>query len=96
VLQLLPQAVPAAAPPALHPFDAVIIMLKIDQLRLQIGVVQNKMRSRYSRGIVPISRSAKGCESGTKGTVLISVTSKNPEFEGGGSGGLCRVRSARL
>src|SRR5215471_20817047 len=28
------------------------------------AVVQNKMRSRYSRRIVPISRSTMGCESG--------------------------------
>ena len=32
-------------------------------------MVQNKLRSRYSRRIVPISRSLKGCETGTRGTL---------------------------
>jgi len=40
------------------------------------AAVQNNIRSRYSRRMVPISRSMKGCESGTYGTLLISITSK--------------------
>ena len=35
----------------------IIVIMKIDELSLQVGCVQNHIRSRYSRCMVPVSRS---------------------------------------
>jgi hypothetical protein len=44
-------------------------------LRARSTAFQKNTRSRYSRRIVPISRSTNGCETGAYGTDLISSTS---------------------
>src|SRR6516165_11409260 len=44
-------------------------------LRARSTAFQKNTRSRYSRRIVPISRSTNGCETGANGTDLISSTS---------------------
>jgi hypothetical protein len=59
---------------------AVIVALEIEELHLQTAAVQNSVRSKHSRRIVPISRSTKGCESGTYDTVLISLISSMRRF----------------
>src|SRR4029450_5731589 len=43
---------------------AIIVMLKSNSFVSRSAVVQNRIRSRYSRRTVPISRSTKGCERG--------------------------------
>src|SRR5215469_683604 len=59
IIQLLPQAVPTDALPARMRSMAVIVMLKSIRFTSRSDVVQNKIRSRYSRRIVPISRSGR-------------------------------------
>src|SRR6516225_2872545 len=44
------------------------------------AVVQNNVRSKHSLLRVPTSRSTKGCDSGTYGTVLISITPNTRRF----------------
>src|SRR5713226_8564330 len=44
------------------------------------AAVQNRVRSKHSRRVVPISRSTNGCESGTYRSVLISFTSSIRKF----------------
>jgi hypothetical protein len=59
----------------------VKIALEIKELHLQIsGPVQNTVRSRHSRRIVPIKRSTNGCDSGAYGTVLMAFTSRIRRF----------------
>ena len=45
-----------------------------------VDSVMGMKKSRHSRRTVPISRSTNGCESGTYGTVLISLTSRIRRF----------------
>ena len=54
----------------------VAVALEIEELRLQITVSPEQRAVQALAPDVPISRSKNGCDSGTYGTVLISVTSR--------------------
>src|SRR5262245_35647689 len=82
---LRPGRVSLAELDAARQYRTIHLLIKPDILTCyrhvsRSAVVQNRIRSRCSRRIVPISRSMKGCEAGTQGTVLISVTSSTRRF----------------
>ena len=58
----------------------VKIALEIKELQPRSAAVQNSVRSRHSRRIVPIRRSTNGCDSGAYGTVLMGFTSRIRRF----------------
>ena len=59
----------------------VVVGLELGQLPFQVtGIPERDTWSRNSRRIVPMSRSTKGCERGTYGTVLSSSISRIRRF----------------
>jgi hypothetical protein len=55
----------------------VVVGLELGQLPFQVtGIPERDTWSRNSRRIVPMSRSTKGCEQGTYGTVLSASISR--------------------
>ena len=53
----------------------IVVGLELGELCSRSRPFQNNTWSRNSRRVVPISRSTNGCDSGTRGTVLISSIS---------------------